>query len=482
MVRSLAWTGAVRWPTQLLTWVCTLVVARILSPADYGLVGMATIYLGLVTLVNEFGLGSAIVTFRDLSDEHVAQLNTISLGLGVICFLFSTAAAVPLGRFFSAPHLPAVVVAMSVSFLVSAFLTVPDAVLQKNLRFKFLAQIEVVRSLVQSSGILILALLGAGYWALVFGPLLGVSTGTLLTVIACHRGFRIPRFSALKPAVSYSSDVLFTRLAWYGYSNADFLVAGKVLGANLLGAYTMAWTIANIPVDKITALVGRVAHAYFSAVQDQNVGMQRYLLSLTEGIALFTFPASVGLCLEAGHLVSILLGPKWQGAIVPLRLLSIYVSVRSISTLLPTVLNVRRHSRFVMWNTILAVIFFPIAFYVGSRWGTTGIAAAWIACYPFNIVPLYWKVFRTINLSLSSYLASLWPACSGSVAILMAVGGLQALAPADWPLALRAAMEIAAGITAYASVFLIFHRKRLRTFLNIVKNARKPECSSAVAS
>lgn len=480
MVRALAWTGAVRWPTQVLTWVCTLVIARILTPADYGLVGMATVYLGLITLVNEFGLGSAVITLRDLGEDHIAQLNTISLGLGLACFLVSSAAAIPLGRFFSTPHLPAIVVVMSVSFPVSAFLTVPDAILQKELRFKFLAQVEVLRALVQSTGMLVLALMGMGYWALVFGPLLGVTTGTLLTVIACHRGFAVPRLSALKPAVKYSQDILFSRIAWYGYSNADFLVAGRVLGAVPLGAYTMAWTIANIPVDKITALVARVSHAFFSAVQNENATLRRYLLNLTEGIALITFPISVGLCLEATNIVRLLLGPKWVGTIMPLRLLSIYVSVRSITTLLPIVLNVRRHSRFVMWNTVAAAIVFPTAFYIGSRWGTSGIAAAWIGCYPFNIIPLYWKVFRTIDLPLSSYISSLWPAFSGSLAILSAVVGLQVALPPAWPLAFRTGVEVGAGAIAYVCIFLVFHRDRLRSFYAIVKAVRNPESRPVV--
>jgi PST family polysaccharide transporter len=425
--------------------------------------------------VNEFGLGSAVVTLRELDECRIAQLNTISLGLGMACFLLSCAAAIPIGHFFSAPRVPAIVMVMSVGFLISSFLTVPDALLQKDLRFKFLAQVEVVKALAQAVVTVIAALLGAGYWALVFGSLIGTSAATVTTLAVCRRGFAVPQLSILRPAVSYSQDILISRLAWYGYSNADFMVAGRVLGAVPLGFYTMAWNIANIPVDKITSLVARVTQAFFSAVQDDNLALRDYLMNLSAGIALFTFPASVGLSLEAGHLITLVLGPKWMGAIIPLRLLSFYVSLRSITTLLPVVLNVRRHSRFVMWNTVAAVVIFPIAFFAGSHWGTTGIAAAWIMCYPLNVVPLYWKAFRTIELSLNSYLQSLWPAFSSSLGLVVAIFGLQVALPGAWSLALRTAIEIVAGSGAYALLFLLFHRDRLRGLYVNLKAVRQSE-------
>jgi O-antigen/teichoic acid export membrane protein len=473
MVRALAWTGAVRWPTQVLMWLCTLVVARILTPGDYGLVGMATVYLGLVSLINEFGIGSAVITLRDFGEDRVAQLNSLSLVLGLACCVVSCAVAIPLGRFFAAPRLPAIVVVMSLGFLISAFLTVPDAVLQKELRFKFLAQVEVIKALVQALAMLGMALLGMGYWTLVLGPLTGIAAATAVTLAACRCGLAVPRLSSLKPALSYSRDILILRLAWYWYSNADFLVAGRVLGAVPLGAYTMAWTLANIPVDKITTLVARVSHAFFSAVQNENADLCRYLLNLTEGIALITFPASVGLFLEAQHMITLLLGTKWLAAVVPLQLLSLYVSVRSITTLLPTVLNVRRYSRFVVWNTLAAAVFFPAAFFLGSHWGTTGIAAAWIVCYPFYLAPLYRKVFHVIELPLVDYVRSLWPAFSGSLALVVAVLALRMTLPWAWPLALRTAVEILAAVLVYVMLFLVLHRDRLRRYYATIRTLRK---------
>jgi len=100
LLHGVVWTSGAKWASQLLAWVSTIIVARLLSPEDYGLVGMASIYLGLITLLSEFGLGAAVVTLRDLREEQVAQLNALSLLFGVAGLLVSGVVAIPMGRFF----------------------------------------------------------------------------------------------------------------------------------------------------------------------------------------------------------------------------------------------------------------------------------------------------------------------------------------------------------------------------------------------
>src|SRR3954447_9085815 len=92
LVRGIAWVGAARWSTQALTWIATLIIARLLSPSDYGIFSMALLYLGFLSLVTEFGLGAAIVTIRNLSERQISQLNTVSIFLGVAGFALTVAA------------------------------------------------------------------------------------------------------------------------------------------------------------------------------------------------------------------------------------------------------------------------------------------------------------------------------------------------------------------------------------------------------
>ena len=179
---DVAWTAATKWVAQALSWASWLIVARLLTPEDYGLVGMATIYLGLITLVSEFGLGTAVLAIRELSDEQIRQLHGLAALLGVAGLLASCALAIPLGRFFRAPDLPLVVVMMSATFVIASLRTVPLALLQRELRFKALAWIDLGQTLVLTVSMVGFAAAGFRYWTLVCGAVLGalVSTGAVL--------------------------------------------------------------------------------------------------------------------------------------------------------------------------------------------------------------------------------------------------------------------------------------------------------------
>lgn len=472
LVRGIAWTAAVKWLTQALTWGITVVVARLLAPSDYGLVGMATIYITLFTLFSEFGIGTAVVTLQDLTEDQVAQLNSLSLFLGVLGFLISAAAAMPLGKFFRAPNLPLVVIVLSTGFIISGVRTVPYALLQKELRFKLLAVIEGFQGVIQALVTLILAFLGFGYWALVLGILSVSLTPTCLTLVWRRHGFALPKFSSIRKAVHYSRRILIGRLCWASYDNSDFIVAGRVLGEAPLGAYTLAWTLAHTPLEKLTTLVNRVTPSLFAKIQTDLDALRRYLRNITGGMALIIFPATIGMALVAPEFVSVVLGSKWSGVVLPLELLALHALIRSNVILLSPLLNVIGEERLVMWNSVVAMIVLPISFYIGSRWGTVGIAAGWVVIYPFVQLRLFSRIFQRLHLARSEYFGALWPALSGCAVMAISVTALKFVPSELWPLYARLASEILVGIVAYVLALALLHRSYLRTILRFVRAYR----------
>ena len=160
LVGGFAWTAGVKWCGQIVSWVISIVVARLLTPADFGLVGMATIYLGLITLFSEFGVGTAVITLRDLDEQTLAELHTASLTLGVLAFLLSCALAIPLGLFFHEPRLPLVLIVTSTGFILLGYRTVPYSLLQKEMKFKLLAFLDGFQLLAQAITTVTLAVLG----------------------------------------------------------------------------------------------------------------------------------------------------------------------------------------------------------------------------------------------------------------------------------------------------------------------------------
>jgi O-antigen/teichoic acid export membrane protein len=473
LLHGVAWTAAAKWASQALSWVSWLIVARLLSPEDYGLVGMATIYLGLITLLSEFGLGTAVLAVRELNVEQINQLNGLAVLLGLASLLGSCIVAIPVGHFFRAPQLPLVVVVMSTTFVIASFKTVPLALLQRDLRFKALALIELSQALVLAISMIGFAVAGFRYWTLVCGGVLGaaISTGWVLRLRRVP--LALPRPNSLKRAMTVSSDVLIGRLCWYASANADFLVAGRILGKAALGVYNVAWTLASIPAERVVALVGQVTPAFFSAVQTDPPAIRRYLLGITEGIALITFPVSLGLALVARDFVVVVLGSKWEGAILALQLLAAYAAFRSITPLLPQVLQTTGDSRFEMWRMVAAAVVMPPSFYIsGQRWGTVGLAMAWMLVDPVLAFMLYWRVFSRIHLSPKAYFGALWPALSGTAlmaAVVLAVG----VSAREWTAGPRLTVQIGAGMISYGLACLVLHREQFEAFRELLVATRR---------
>jgi O-antigen/teichoic acid export membrane protein len=471
LVSGLAWTGGVKWAAQGITWASTLIVARLLSPDDYGLLSLASVFMGIVTLLSEFGLGASVVMLRELDDHQIAQINGFAIIMGFGSFLLALAAAYPLGLFFRAPQLPAVVVAMSVVFIITSFRIVPGALLQRELRFKDLALNDGLKALLLSAAMVLFASLGFRYWTLVLGALLSSTLTTGLILRLRRHPIAWPRLGSIRRATSFSTDVVLSRIAWYFYSNSDFLVAGRTLGKGALGAYSLAWTIASVPVEKVAALVVGVTPGVFSAVQNDLAALRRYLVSLTEGIALVTFPAAVGLALVADDFVHVALTSKYEGAITPLRLLALYAMLRSIAPLLTPVLNAIGETRFAMWNNVLAFFLLPAGFLIGSRWGTTGIALTWIVVHPLIVAMAAWRVFSRIQLPVRQYVRSLAPGLAGVAAILLAWIALRWMLPDDVSRLLRLVLEVCGGALAYGAVTFGLFRHRLQAFRQVIRNA-----------
>lgn len=471
LAHAVAWGAAARWASQIVSWASTIVVARLLTPYDYGLVGMAGLYLQLALLISQAGIGDAVIALRDLTRRQIAELNAISLIMGVGLAGLSCAVAPLVARFFSAPPLVAVITVASVGYLINAFQVVPKALLQKDLRFKLLAAIETVRAFSQVISTVIFAWLNFRYWSLVFGSIISSIAASVLTFYWGRHAFATPNIANLRRELRFSRDALLSRIAEYVYGNADFGVAGRVLGEAALGNYTIAWTISAAPIDKIGSLVTGVTPAFFSAVQTDKVELSRYFLRLTELISFATLPACIGIALVADYLVPVLLGPRWYGVIGPLRLLGVFVAVRSVATIFPNLLTAVGHVGFVMRATVGAAITMPIAFVIGSRWGTNGIAAAWMVAYPLIMIPMYYKALSITGLSVKQHVSVVMPALSASAIMAVVLIVARAILATRPHSLVALSLLVIIGVLSYAGALFAFHRNRvdilLRTYWRV---------------
>jgi PST family polysaccharide transporter len=462
-----------RWLTQLVSWVATILIARLLTPADYGIVGMAVVYSGLIEMISDFGLGAAIVQRRDLGPARIAQLGGVALGLGVFLFTASVLLATPIAWFYGEPAVTPIIMVLAVNFVLAGIQLVPQSLLVRDLRFRQLAWVHAAEALSLTACSLTLAVLGAGYWALVVGLVTSKVTGMVFAL-----GFRRHAIAWPFPLRHIASEITFgwqfmvSNIAWYLYNNADFAIVGRVLGKVVLGAYTIAWSLASVPVERVSALLGNVFRGIFSAVQHDRVALARYLCILTEGLAIVTFPAAVGLSLVADDCVRLLLGEKWLAAVEPLRLLALYAAVRSVSTLFAPLLVATGHNRLSMQFNLLAAAVMPVLFLLGTRWGMVGVAVAWIVGYTMIVISLFLRqVLRILQLPLGRYLRSLAPAALATGVmgpVVLLVQRSTSLEPGS---VARMLVTAGSGAVVYAAVLWLAHGRRLRGMMELVREA-----------
>lgn len=472
LAHGIAWMGGVKWLTQVMTWGSTILVARLLDPSDFGLYAFATSFMGIVTLLSEFGIGTTIVTFRKLPDDHVAQVNALAVLFGLAGFVVSCVAAPLLAAFYRSPDLTAVVIASSSIFVITGVRVVPQAILQRDLRFRDLAINEGLQAIVTSVGAIIFALLGFRYWTLVLSSVLAALLSTVFAVRLVRVPFQWPRWGEIREAVTFSQQTIASRVAWYLYQNADFFVAGRLLGQQALGAYNFGWTLASTPIERVTSLAGRVTPSILSAVQHDLREVRRYLLTVTEALAMVAFPLTVGLALVADVLVPLVLGDKWSAAVAPLQILAVAAAFRSIVPLFPQVLMVTGANRRSMYVNLFALVVMPLSFIAGARWGTSGIALAWLVVYPILVViPMAMTTFRQVQLGWRDYLRVLIPATNSVVIMSVAVLATRAALPAGTPRAVALLADVAVGAAAYGATLWLLHRERVLTFIRVARRS-----------
>jgi O-antigen/teichoic acid export membrane protein len=473
LARSVAWRAVASWGSQILSWASLFAVVRLLNPSDFGIAAMAIVFMPYLRNLCELGIPTVVMTFRDMTDDQLAQLNSVGFSFALVCFGIGVALSHPLALFFKNPKLAPVTIVACLALIPQGFRTVSEGLLNRDMRFGLLSWFEAIRSIVAASSTLALAYFGYGYWALILGNLIAATVRSVLIGIARPHGYAIPRLGAIRKELTFGWHVLVSFLAWSTYERLDNVTAGRTLGQAPLGLYAMAWNLANSPLEKVTTLVTTVIPTYFAAVQHDTAALRRYIRTLTESVALATFPLTIGLSLVARELIPIVLGNKWQGTIFPLEVLALYGALRSIVALLPKLLTSMGNARFVMWNDLRGLIILPTAFFIGSHWGIGGIAFGWVLGYPFVAVPLYWKTFKAIGMTAGEYLRALRPALDATLVMSVSVLLLKWKAPLGQSLVLRLVAEIATGGVTYFATLWLLHRECLTALPRMLRSVRR---------
>jgi PST family polysaccharide transporter len=481
LVSGVAWTGAVRWAVQIVSWPVTLLTAKLLSPSDYGLLATLGVFTRFVSLITEGGFGTVIVSGAELSPRHLRQLNSLAVLVAAAAFLLSCAMALPVARFARDPAAAQVVIAVSTILVLDAAILVPAARLRRSLRFRELVLVEAVRNVTEIFVTLGLAYLGWRYWSLIGGALAGVLVQTAGLLSKAATGFERPVLAELKTTLRASLQVVSSRGGEFLSTNSDRLIGGRLLGSAALGEYTFASTLAWAPAEKISSMVTRVTPALFGRVRGDAAEMRRYLLNITEAVTLVTMPIFVGLAVVADDAIDLALGPKWAGMVGPLRFFCLAAAFSEAFIAVPHALQAAGRYKALAQNGIASLVLYPPAFLLlAARFGATGMALAWAVIGPALSARLLRVLSAELDLPLRRYARALAPAVTSSALMAAAVLAARAgLSRAGVGTGARLACSIAVGAAAYALCAWTLHNARVRAVIDFARRQRAAARSGA---
>jgi len=471
VLSALRWTVLARVSAQAVTWGITLVVIRLLAPSDYGLMAMSEVFFGLLLMLSDAGLGQALVQAKKISERQIRQLFGVLVLMSVTLFAALFLAAPAIGAYYGKPLVADVTRWLSLGFLIVPFLTIPTALLEREIDFKRKSLVELATAVLSALVILALAYLGYGIWALVIGRLLNLTLQAIgLNLIRPY--FKIPLFSfgAARHLLKFGGLYTGTSVLWFVYSQADIFIAGRVLSEELMGYYAVAMYLSAIASVKVMPLLNQVALPAYSRLQDDPSAVGYYFLKVVRVVALITFPIFFGLAVVAPEFVHLILGEKYEGAILPIVLLSLAMPMRMISNLFPAMVYGRGRPGVEMGNTLFGLFVMPIAVLIGVHWGILGLCLAWLTGFPLVFAFQLRRSAKVAAVPPMAVLRATVPALVASLLMTGIVLAIKYLPLAAIGHAVEFALLVLAGIAVYLAVLRVSFRDRIREVLSTVRS------------
>lgn len=462
-VNGITWSVVSRVIRLALMFIIGVILARLLSPREFGLVAMITVITSFASLFAELGFSAALVQKQDISPVHLSSVFWLNLGAGLLLTLLFVAAAPLIARFYQEPMLTPLTMLISTNFLISSLNIVQNTLLTKSLDFKTLSIVEI--SAITIAGIIAIAMayLGFGAWSLAAQSVIfSVVTAATLWFLSSWRPSFLFKWTAIQDLLGFSLSLFGTKVLNYWVRNIDYLLIGRFLGTNPLGIYNRAYDIMLFPLVSVSQVLSRVMFPSMSLIQEDKQRVAGLYLRMTRAIALVTFPMMLGLFVVVEPFVLVVFGAQWIGMIPVLRVLSLVGMSQSIGSLTGSLyLSQGRAGLQFRVGLILKTISI-LGIVVGLQWGIVGVAIGYAIASFINSYPSFYFAGRLVNLTYWELLKNLSGVFGCAVVMAAAVWALGLLLPGGWPLWVLLSLQVALGVVVYVSFVHLFNLRAYR--------------------
>jgi len=329
--RAVLWNYASFASGKVLVLITMAVLARLLTPEDFGIVGFAVVAVAYLGMLKDMGLGAAVIQRRDDIEESAQTVYLLNLASGVILTTITALSAPLVARFFDEPLVTPILRVLAFTFVLEALGAIHIVLLKRNLDFRRKLIPDVGRAAVKGGVSIVAAVAGFGVWALVWGQIAGVMTGALLAwVVVPWR----PRFEfhrrLMRPLLRFGVPLVITDIQYTIWLNLDYVIIGRMLGGVALGVYTLAYRLPELLIQSIWRVMAQAMFPVFSRIQDRSDLLRRGFLATIRYSQIIIVPLCVGLVITARPAVEVLFGDQWHAAIPVLQVMAVFSLVGSI--------------------------------------------------------------------------------------------------------------------------------------------------------
>ena len=449
-----------------------MVLARLLEPADFGIVGMVTVVTGILSLFKEFGLSLATVQRATITHEEISTMFWVNIVVGIVLALVSLVLAPFTAAFYHEPRLYLVLIVLGFGFIFNSAGVQHAALLQRQMRFIDLAIIEVLSLLISSTISIVLAIRGYGYWALVAWSVALPLAGTILTMLQSGWVPGRPHLNpGMKSMVRFGGIVTLNSLVVYIAYNLDKILLGRFWGVDAVGIYGRAYQLATLPTDYINGATGSIAIPVLSRLQNNPERLRSYFLKGYSLVLALTIPTTAACAIFSHELIFVVFGAKWNDAVPIFGLLTPTILAFSLINP-PGWLLVG--SGMVGRSLKIAFVIAPVVILgcvIGLPYGAKGVALGFSAALTLWIVPhLMWSFHGTVVSFQDVMKVVSRPCISGAVAAVCALGTTSLVNPGISPL-----MTLLVGGAVLVAVYvwmLLFVMGQKTFYLNLLRDLK----------
>lgn len=451
---GLAWKVVSQVFRQLARVAVVVILARLLTPAEYGLAAMVLVFSTLVLIFADLALGAALVQRRELTEEDRSTVFWTSACMGVLFTLVGIAMSWPIAAFYGEPEVQPLFAALSISFLVTALGTTQSALLNREMRFRNLELRMMAGTVVGGTAGIVVAAAGGGPWAIIVQQLgIAAASTALLWVFSPWR----PRFTysvaSFRSLAGFSANVFGTRVLFYANRNLDNLLIGRFIGPAGLGAYAIAYNVMLMPLARVAQPIVEVLFPAMSRIQDDRPRMAGMWLRANRMIGAITIPAMTGLIVVAPEFVATLFGERWSEATPVIQILAWVGLLQSLQRLNSSVLQACDRTATLLRYSVVVLLASVVAFVVGLHWGIVGVAVGY-AVSSTLVEPYYtWLTARVLEVRFVDFLRSLAGVAQATIGMAAVVLGARVwVVSPDLPAGVRLGIFVLLGAATYLAL------------------------------